>query len=186
MEHPQAQQSMIQTSNNNNSLYTVGYILICTFIPYFLPQGLIAFLKPYALLVAKIIPNIVVFANYSPDPDLVLCVFAIHWLLCPVYIIIFLKMNWYLEKRRIGFLKRLGLIIGLFVALYSMVFLPEQWQLGNYPLTKIRAFEELIHNYLWANFFLAFAVVCSTSVCVVALIVLLTGSRRLSDVFGRK
>ncbi len=186
MGHPQTQQSMIQTSKNNSSLYASGYILICTFIPYFLPQGLIAFLKPYALLVAKIIPNIVVFANYSPDPDLILCVFAIHWLLCPVYIILFLKRNWYLEKRRIGFLKRLGLIIGLFTSLYATAFLPEQWQLGNSPLIKTRGLEELMHNYLWPNFFFAFAVVCTAAACTVALIVLLTGSRPLSDVFGRK
>ena len=148
MEHPQTQKSLIEILKDDGSLYVAGYILICLFIPYFLPQGLITFLKPYALLVAKIIPNIVVFANYSPDPDLVLCVFAIHWLLCPVYIILFLKRNWYLEKRRIGFLKRLGLIIGLFASLYATAFLPEQWQLGNSPLIKTRGLEELMHNYL--------------------------------------
>ena len=186
MEHPQTQKSLIEILKDDGSLYVAGYILICLFIPYFLPQGLITFLKPYALLVAKIIPNIVVFANYSPDPDLVLCVFAIHWLLCPVYIILFLKRNWYLEKRRIGFLKRLGLIIGLFASLYATAFLPEQWQLGNSPLIKTRGLEELMHNYLWPNFFFAFAEVCTATFLIFALIFLLTGSRPLSDVFGRK
>ena len=186
MEHPQTQKSLIEILKDDGSLYVAGYILICLFIPYFLPQGLIAFLKPYALLVAKIIPNIVVFANYSPDPDLVLCVFATHWMLCPLYIILFLKRNWYLEKRKIGFFKRLCLIIILFAFLYAIIFLPKQWQLGNSPLTKIRAFEELMHNYLWANFFFAFAEVCTATFLIFALIFLLTGSRPLSDVFGRK
>ena len=154
MEHPQTQKSSIKNTKNDRLILLVtSYNLTWLFIPYFLPQGLIAFLKPYALLVAKIILNIVVFANYSPDPDLILCVFAIHWLLCPVYIILFLKRNWYLEKRRIGFFKRLGLIIGLFASLYATAFLPEQWQLGNSPLIKTRGLEELMHNYLWPNFF---------------------------------
>lgn len=186
MEHPQTQKSLIEILKNDGSLYAASYILICLFIPYLLPHGLIAFLKPYALLVAETIPNIVVFANHSPDPDLVLCVFAIHWMLYPLYIILFLKMNWRLEKRKIGFFKRLCLIIGLFAFLYATAFLPKQGQLGNSPLIKIRAFEELMHNHLWANFFFAFVTVCTATFLTAALIVLLTGSRPLSDMFGRK
>ena len=187
MEHPQTQKSPIKnTKNDRLFLYLISYSLSWLFIPYFLPQGFITFLKPYALLVAKIIPNIVVFANYSPDPDLVLCVFATHWMLCPLYIILFLKRNWYLEKRKIGFFKRLCLIIILFAFLYAIIFLPEQWQLGNSPLIKTRGLEELMHNYLWPNFFFAFAEVCTATFLIFALIFLLTGPRPLSDVFGRK
>ena len=77
MEHLQTQKSPIKnTKNDRLFLYLISYSLSWLFIPYFLPQGLIAFLKPYALLVAKIVPNIVVFANNSPNSDLVLCVFA--------------------------------------------------------------------------------------------------------------
>ena len=169
MEHPQTQKSPIKNTKNDRLILLVtSYNLTWLFIPYFLPQGLITFFKPYALLVAKIIPNIVVFANYSPDSDLILCVFAIHWLLCPVYIILFLKRNWYLEKRRIGFFKRLGLIIGLFASLYTTAFLPEQWQLGNSPLIKTRGLEELMHNYLWPNFFrICHSVHCCSLYCYV-------------------
>ena len=186
MEHPQTQKSLIEILKDDGSLYVAGYILICLFIPYFLPQGFITFLKPYALLVAKIIPNIVVFANYSLDPDLILCVFAIHWLLCPIYIILFLKRNWYLEKGKIGFFRRLCLIIILFAGLYAMVCLPEQSQIGHSSIIKMKAFEELTHNYLWPNFLFAHWLVCTAAFFAFGLIGSLTGSRRLSDVFGRK
>ena len=187
MEHPQTQKSPIKnTKNDRLFLYLISYSLSWLFIPYFLPQGLITFLKPYALLVAKIVPNIVVFANNSPNPDLVLCVFAMQWLSCPFFVTLLLQRAWYLEKEKISFSKRLCFIIISFALLYSIIFLPEQIYIDPFSFSRIDRICKLLHNYLWYNFFLAFSMVCSTTLLVAALIFVLTGSRRLSDVFGRK
>lgn len=187
MEHLQTQKSPIKnTKNDRLFLYLISYSLSWLFIPYFLPQGLITFLKPYALLVAKIIPNIVVFANYSPNPDLVLFVFVVQWLSFPFYVIYFLQKAWHLKKGKIGFFRRLCLIIILFAGLYAMVCLPEQSQIGHSSIIKMKAFEELIHNYLWPNFLFAHWLVCTAAFFTFGLIGSLTGSRRLSDVFGQK